>query len=966
MGFLLFLLLIILVVYWLSHKSTNAPAVSDSTDDQLVQRNRDWAEFIAGYYTKVKSRAEKALIERMMADIAAKGLPTPILPGQTPSQAEQPTPTEADVAERAQIAQATATAVAEPHHATQIDNITLLLYFGAFLFVTSVGLFIAFGGASGVVRTAAVALVLLVMYGSGISLFRNKPKLKPAGLAFAGIGIAIAPLVGLAAYNYAFHNSAATIWFLTSVLCFGLYSHALVTLRKPLINYIFIFTFLSLFESGVSVIHAPIYYFGWAMVIAGMLVRFIGRWKGFWPELQESAHVSAHLFLPLALLVSLVVIPTQGIGQLGISLLLAAVFYGLEAASSTANEREINAAVAQVAALSGASCVVYAINHSWQDTAVALLVLNLAQALGLWLVSPTANTSLNYASILMIAGATDVLLSVQKPTLVLLTVAALVVIGMCAWWRQKQAAGYGLAALAWTALPLIYGIAVAKPPLGSTTLAGLVFAGLVIQLATFAYYRSKNTAEIWLETARGTFLVAIITVMIIALLGGAGLALGVSLATVLTILVLAELDKQSEWPLVAGLVVAAPMLNSWGHPGLFLAGVLLALLVNIGLTLRYRQEAHRWISTALWIVVPLALGNRVFGAPWGPTAYAWAYLAVTIGLVLSRAIARGVVFVSSKVPLASFARSASLSYVVGYTGAAALALIISLGSDASQLHTSLIAGSLAVIAYVLATTVEKRADIMVFIPLLSQFMLWSAVRPTVGAASLTAFLLGSSALAVGGYFIAVLLTPVGVKPSPAVTYFKQASLITTFIAPASFIFIGQTIWPMPIGLALAGALLFDYVAHTTQENREMAGGVLVAAVLWLLWLAGIRETQAYTHVIALTFGGYAYWRYVRRENKQSDDYLKVMLATATVPLALQALGGQAGGLYGWWLLLEQIFFMLLGITIQKRFVIFWGLYVAIAAVLYQLRHLGWAALTVLAIFIIGVAVYRLQKYNQHG
>jgi hypothetical protein len=42
-------------------------------------------------------------------------------------------------------------------------------------------------------------------------------------------------------------------------------------------------------------------------------------------------------------------------------------------------------------------------------------------------------------------------------------------------------------------------------------------------------------------------------------------------------------------------------------------------------------------------------------------------------------------------------------------------------------------------------------------------------------------------------------------------------------------------------------------------------------------------------------------------------------------------------------------------------VTFWGLYVALAAVLYQLRHLGWAALSFLALFIIGMAVYRLMK-----
>jgi hypothetical protein len=50
-------------------------------------------------------------------------------------------------------------------------------------------------------------------------------------------------------------------------------------------------------------------------------------------------------------------------------------------------------------------------------------------------------------------------------------------------------------------------------------------------------------------------------------------------------------------------------------------------------------------------------------------------------------------------------------------------------------------------------------------------------------------------------------------------------------------------------------------------------------------------------------------------------------------------------------------------SIERRFVVRWGLYVAVGAVLYQLRGLGYAALAFLALFLIGLAVYKLQKYN---
>lgn len=130
-----------------------------------------------------------------------------------------------------------------------------------------------------------------------------------------------------------------------------------------------------------------------------------------------------------------------------------------------------------------------------------------------------------------------------------------------------------------------------------------------------------------------------------------------------------------------------------------------------------------------------------------------------------------------------------------------------------------------------------------------------------------------------------------------------------------------------------------------------------------MYFLGVKNAQAYTHTLVILFAAYAYWRNKRGEIKESDNYLMVMLATATIPLGLQALNDASGGLYGWWLIIEQIVFMLLGMGISKRFVTMWGLYVAVGAVLYQLRGLGWAALTVLAIFIIGLAMYKIQKYT---
>jgi len=166
---------------------------------------------------------------------------------------------------------------------------------------------------------------------------------------------------------------------------------------------------------------------------------------------------------------------------------------------------------------------------------------------------------------------------------------------------------------------------------------------------------------------------------------------------------------------------------------------------------------------------------------------------------------------------------------------------------------------------------------------------------------------------------------------------------------------------LPWAVLLAAVTTFHAVWQQRQNVRELAGAFVALAVMILLHYYGLRNVQVYAHVIAAVFALYAYWRWRRAEHAASDNYIIMALTTITFPLVMQALGGVAGDLYGWWLLIEQVAVMLLGMVLHKKVMIRWGLYVSLAAVLYQLRHLGWAALAVLAIFLIGLAVFRLQR-----
>lgn len=960
---MLFWLIILGLIIYLLVKSDKKPD-PNSLEARLAERNTQWIRFIAGYHNIAKSKTEKALIDRMLSDVEKQGLTTrgEVIMPYTEAQATKYTAKSTLVAteESYDFGPDPAPKVDTPK--IELDNASLLLYFGAFLFVASVGLFITFGGANGAVRTIAVFLVMGVLYSAGIWIFRSKPKLVQAGIAFSGIGMTIAPLVGLAAYYYLFEQTGGpAIWFVTSLMCMLMYIHALWVFRRPLVSYILIFTFLSLFESGVSIISAPIYYFGWAMALVGIILAVSSRLKGFWPELQETSAISSKLILPLSVLTSLVLVPTHGTGQLGISLLFAAAFYGLEALNSKDSDREINAVSSHITVITGVGSLSYAAGNSWKLVAITLLLINAVQLLIIILIKQSGKLWQNFASVLIGSALTGILAGIASPGILLAATAIMVPIGLAVWHRQGRSEGYTLAVLAWMAWPMVLGQVFLTVRLEPGTQAVLLFSFMLVQLCLYLWHKPKNQNPLWLTGAQQLFLISAITVIVTALFASPWVCFGITSAVVTVVILLAELEKDGAWAVVAGLMAASPMIRAIGTPGALSAVTATALMVNIILSLRFRKPQNRLFSTILWLIMPLSFGSGLTETEWSAAHYAWAYLAVMLGLILSRVIARGGLIISGNVPLASYEKSASYSYVTGYWLSAVAAVCLSLAAGDSRFHATIILSIISGVVYWLGRFIEKRPDYMLILPLLTQSVLWSAIRPVANAESMTIYLLLSTTLALATYFLASAPQAASSESSDFATKLQEGGIAAVFVTPFSALIINRLLWPMPFGLLVAGLLVYYHIRNTSQQNRELSGGIVVSSVLWFMWFGGLRELQAYTHVIIVMLGFYAYWRAKRQETEQSDQYLMLMLGVATLPLALQALGGKAGGLYGWWLLLEQVAFMLIGMAIGKRFVTLWGLYVAVGAVLYQLRNLGWAALTVLAVFLIGIAVYKLQR-----
>jgi hypothetical protein len=65
-----FFILAIIVIVVLSGRGKTAPPPANSV-------NQQWMDYIAAYKQDAKTKAEKALLARMLADLEAQGMPSP-------------------------------------------------------------------------------------------------------------------------------------------------------------------------------------------------------------------------------------------------------------------------------------------------------------------------------------------------------------------------------------------------------------------------------------------------------------------------------------------------------------------------------------------------------------------------------------------------------------------------------------------------------------------------------------------------------------------------------------------------------------------------------------------------------------------------------------------------------------------------------------------------------------------------
>lgn len=950
-----------LIIYFIYRSMRSKPAAvrqaPNTTAAIEIERDKQWTTYIAAFRETVSTKKETQLIDAILSgmDSAAYGKQK-IAVASVWSDNEVYSATPESVAEK------------EPDVPKEpIDSTLLLLYFGAFLLVASVGLFVAISGLDGLLRTFIVAATAAILFYGGLQIYENNEKLAAAGTSFVGSGMIIAPLTGVAWFNLVSHKSGAGIvWLATSVICIALYAYAFQRIRNDFMAYLLIGSLVSAVESSVLTIGLPSYGYAWGLVVAGIFLNVSNQVRNQEGRLARSGSTSAALIVPLSMIGSIALFPQYGSVQLAVTLLLSSVYYWL--LSNSNSFEKVNYRIAsQVSALAGIANFVYAYYHNLEAVGLMLTLVTAVYTIAI-IVSTRQTTKENgLLEISIVSGSLSVVLSLSQPWYLVAAIAIGVLLATSIWKQEENDEALQVAGILLIILPFVIGqYALVLGLNSSLQLAMSALVALLLEAVIVVTIR-RDTLHHAYDSAAGLYWSAAAATLVPAIAIGPAAVAGVVGIILLSSLLLHTLSKDSSWLLGSGLAVFVPVAYGAIHGGFdstsFSVAVLVALFWNSFISLMTRQQVTRALVVISILLTPIALGGGGLNWHWGSYGYSFGYMAAMAGCLTARAIARGKLLVSFKVPIASYYADASQAYIAGYVTAGVISLLFSLDTSSSRWLTTTLLAIISIMV-VLIARIERKLDVLVFLPVLLQAAILSVLRPSFSDAEqlgATALLLTIAAAASYGLTFGVTW-----KEQHAQQQLLQVSMYLAYAGPALALFNADGSLLLPLSLLVAGLVTHHYNRNAVQSTREASLGVCIAAVHWFVFILGVHNLQIHTHILAFFLAGFAYWRYVREDNVGSQNYVQALFFVVTIPLALQSLGGEAGGYYGLILIFEQVLFMAIGAMLPpnnlgQHFLLRWGLWTALAAILFQLRGLGWAFVSLLALIIIGTAVYRLQK-----
>lgn len=378
-----------------------------------------------------------------------------------------------------------------------------LLYLGAFLFIAAASLFVLLSGVGGGIKTLSVIFVSALFYVVGVLLSRRTQRLAGVGMAFAAIGLMLAPLTGVAAYGYLLGQShGAAVWLVTSIGCLILYVHALFVLQKDYISYLCIGMLISLvesigFQSGLSM-----YYLAWGLILASALSGVLHSFMRHSFELRLSrqfdlpVQLTAYAVVPVALLWSLALVIEHGILQFILSLFFVGAYYALYGYwQGSGTVRQICWLAAQVLLLFAGGLFAYHVIAERAVVATYLAVSTSAYVAAsisrfIHQLYPRHHEGVYSISILLLFALLGSV--IIWPHLLLLTVAASLGMFYLQWRSRHGDESMVMFQLALLSMPALLGGAVVQPPLWAGWIA-VMYTILAFGLMIAAYFVKAGT-----------------------------------------------------------------------------------------------------------------------------------------------------------------------------------------------------------------------------------------------------------------------------------------------------------------------------------------------------------------------------------------------------------------------------------------------------------------------------------------
>ena len=268
------------------------------------------------------------------------------------------------------------------------QNINITLYVASLLLVAAAALFIG-TSLPPMLRFAGVCTVTAAFYAAGFALHARVPRLKPAAVAFAGTGLALVPVTGLALYNFALHHGP-TAWLITSLIGTAAYAAAAVRLESRVLVYLSLTFVASTAWSGVSVLGGALVWYFAALIGLAVLLTLLSLAKPGWlPPVYVRPLMVMHPFVVPAVTAAATCVPLL-LDKPGYALIMALCgsYFALMAAVPGSRFRLANFYAARISLTLAAAVEIWHLTGRGSDALLAAAAILAVQGLAVAITAP--------------------------------------------------------------------------------------------------------------------------------------------------------------------------------------------------------------------------------------------------------------------------------------------------------------------------------------------------------------------------------------------------------------------------------------------------------------------------------------------------------------------------------------------------------------------------------------------------